>query len=106
MKIVVKVVPSMGPKAAKFLSKITEGSTPERLAALCRQHSIDVYDNPLNQGQRENCPSFRTYKGKHNLNFLVAGPIRGEIIMLTVRTHRDNAFSSDRYQLEIGNSVL
>lgn len=62
--------------------------------------------NPLNEVQRENCPAFRTYRGKHNLNFLLGGPIRGDIMMLVVRTHRDSVFSSDRYQLEIGNSVL
>ena len=106
LKVVVKIVPNIGPRAAEFLLKHPAGSTPERLTALCRQGSIDVYDNPLSQAQRENCPSFRAYRGKHNLNFVLSGSIRGEIFMLVVRTHRDSVFSSDRYQLEIGNSVL
>lgn len=46
IKVVVEIVPSVGPMAAEFLAKHPEGTTPQRLTALCRQASIDIYDKP------------------------------------------------------------
>jgi hypothetical protein len=104
--VTVKLLPSVGPKAAAFLASQKDGDNGAKILALCRQIGIDVYDNPLNDLQRELCPSFRNYKGKYNHNFPDSGTVDGDVLMLIIRTHRANLFASDRYKLEIGGSIL
>jgi hypothetical protein len=104
--VTLKLVPSVGPQAAAFLASQKEGDNGAKILALCRQVGIDIYDNPLNQLQRQLCPSFRSYKGKHNSKFVGSGAADGDVLMLIVRTHRANRFASDLYKLEIGGSVL
>jgi hypothetical protein len=104
--VTVKLLPSVGPKAAAFLASQKDGDNGAKILALCRQVGIDVYDNPLNDLQRQLCPSFGNYRGKHNRQFLDSGAVDGDVLMLIVRTHRANRFTSDRYKLEIGGSAL
>ena len=106
VSIDVTFTPTMGKRAAEYLSKQSTGTNYENIAALCKSLGIDFYDNELNGAQIQFCPSFRHYKGKYNLQFMVPGGGNGDSFMLVARTYRDNAFASDRYQMEIGNSKM
>ena len=106
LKLVVSSTPSVGYRAATFLRQQKSGENGDKIAALCKQVGIDFYDNPLNEAQQQLCPSFRQYKGRHNFQFALPSSGNGDILTLVVRTYRDNAFASDNFKLEIGNSVL
>ena len=106
LSIDITFTPTMGKRAADYLGKQSTGTNYEKIASLCKSLGIDFYDNALNEGQIRFCPSVRHYKGKYSMQFMVASGGNGDSFMLVARTYRDNAFASDRYKMEIGNSKM
>jgi hypothetical protein len=102
LTVIVKFNPSVGPKAAAFLSSYDSKSNYLKLKQLCTEQGIDLYDNPLSDAERTICPTnqvIRTSAGEGTANST-------DMFMLKLRTHRENSFASSMYSVRMGGSPL